>query len=323
MEPFLLPALFAITLKIAIFFRYSESLRNSNFNLALFFIAACALNFIELFGFEAHYQGTTMLTVLLAYYCAAVLTIHGYLNLALHYSEFSWRLPQTKFILNALLAVMIINIIFNRHIIAGAEFTSITITRVAGSTYWLFQAYAIAGLCAGTLILINGFKTLPSSLSRQRCFVILLSSLPPILVTLAVLAIMASGLQITAALLMPIAISLMLGIIVYAEEKTRLFQLLTLVPYSAERKLHKLLIHKMTHFLLMDGDTSTQPELNLKHLMKDLEISVVEHVIHYYNGNQKLAAKALGVSEATISRRARAMNIADTELPITKTQAIV
>jgi DNA-binding protein Fis len=142
-------------------------------------------------------------------------------------------------------------------------------------------------------------------------------------VTLAVLAIMASGLQITAALLMPIAISLMLGIIVYAEEKTRLFQLLTLVPYSAERKLHKLLIHKMTHFLLMDGDTSTQPELNLKHLMKDLEISVVEHVIHYYNGNQKLAAKALGVSEATISRRARAMNIADTELPITKTQAIV
>jgi hypothetical protein len=308
MELFLLPALFAISLKIAIFFRYSESLRKANLNLALFFIAACLLNFIELFGFEAHYEGNLMLTILLAYYCAIVLTVHGYLNVALHYSEFSWKLPQIKLVLNVLLAVLIINIIFNRQLIAGAEFTNTTVTRITGPLYWVFQTYAVGGVCAGLLILFKGFRTLPANLSRQRCFVILLSSLPPAMVTLAVLAAMAAGAEITAALIMPIAISLMVGIIVYAEETTRLFQLLTLVPYSAERKLHKQLLNKITDCLLISDDPAVQPELNLKQMMKEFEVSVVEHVIRYYHGNQKLAAKALGVSEATISRRARAMN---------------
>ena len=311
MELFLLPALFAITLKIAVFCRYSESLRKANYNLALFFIAACSLNFVELFGFEAHYEGNTMLTILLAYYCAVVLVVHGFLNLALHYSGFSWKLPQIKFILNALLAIMIVNIIFNRQIIAGAEFTSITITRTNGSMYWLFQTYALGGILAAVVILLRGFQTLSSNLARQRCFVILLSSLPPTIVAVAVIVMMASGFEITAALVMPIAISLMVGIIVYAEEKTRLFQLLTLVPYSAERKLHKQLLVKITNCLLINDDPSAQPELNLKHMMKDFEVSVVEHVIRYYHGNQKLAAMALGVSEATISRRARAMNLKD------------
>ena len=41
-------------------------------------------------------------------------------------------------------------------------------------------------------------------------------------------------------------------------------------------------------------------------MMKELENSVVEHVLGYYGGNQKKAASALGVSEATLSRRARA-----------------
>jgi len=39
--------------------------------------------------------------------------------------------------------------------------------------------------------------------------------------------------------------------------------------------------------------------------MKALEGTVVEHVLHYYQGNQKMTASALGVSEATLSRRVR------------------
>ncbi len=311
MELFFLPALFALTLKAFIFFRYSESLRNGNINLALFFVAACLLNFIELFGFEAHYEGNTMLTVLLAYYCAAVLTIHGYVVVALHYSEFSWRLPQVKLVLNVLLAAMIINVIFNRSIIAGAEFTNITITRVSGSMYGLFQAYATIGVVTGVCLLLSGLYRLKSNLSRQRCLVILISTLPPVLVTLSVLATMALGSQLTAAIIMPVAMSLMVGIIVYAEEKTRLFQLLTLVPFSSERKLHKQLLSKITNCLLIDDNPEPQSTLNLKQLMKEFEVSVVEHVIHYYHGNQKLAARALGVSEATISRRARSMHKAE------------
>ena len=64
MEMLLLPALLAIVIKIVIFIRYGESLLHNNINLALFLIAACFLNLIELFGYEDNYQGNTMLVIL-------------------------------------------------------------------------------------------------------------------------------------------------------------------------------------------------------------------------------------------------------------------
>lgn len=307
MELFVIPALFAIALKVAIFLRYSESLRRANLNLGLFFIATFLLNLVELFGYQPTYEGNTMMTVLLAYYCAAVFVIHGYINLALDYSQFKWKLSKVRVALNVILALLVVNIIFNRQIIAGVSFTEITLTREAGSMYWLFQTYALGGVVGALALLIIGYKKQKSNLARQRCFVMIFSTFPLVLTTVVIVATMATGSTVTAAFLMPVAISLMLGIIVYAEEKTRLFRLLTFVPYTKERKLHNELLEKVTDCLLVNADPANHKELNLKQVMKEFEGSVVEHVIGYYGGNQKLAAQALGVSEATISRRARAL----------------
>ncbi len=308
MEILLLPALFAIVVKIAIFIRYGESLLRENINLALFLIAACFLNLVEMFGYEHNYQGNTMLVILLAYYCSAVFLIHSYLNLAIQFSGFSWRLPTVRRTLNALLALMVLNIVFNRHLIAGGEYTDIAITRVAGSAYWVIQVYLVFGIILGTALLTLGFRHLRSNHARQRCFVMLLSTLPPIIVTLAILGSMAAGITITAAQFMPVAITAMLGMIVYAEEKTRLFKLLAMVPYSRERKLHSQVIEKLTDCISISDDPQSENALNLKQMMREFEGSVVEHTVDYYRGNQKMAAQALGVSEATISRRVRALS---------------
>jgi DNA-binding protein Fis len=307
MEMLLLPALLAIVIKIVIFIRYGESLLHNNINLALFLIAACVLNLIELFGYEDNYQGNTMLVILLAYYCCAALLIHSYLNLAISFSGFNWHLPMVRRVLNASLALMVLNIIFNRHLIAGVEYTDIAITRVAGSTYWIVQAYLVLGIMLGTTVLVRGYLSLNSNHARQRCFVMLLSTLPPIIVTLAILGCMAAGSIVTAAQFMPVAITLMLGIIVYAEEKTGLFKLLTMVPYSRERKLHKQVLEKLTNCISINADPQSENSLNLKQMMREFEGNIVEHTVGYYSGNQKMAAQALGVSEATISRRARAL----------------
>ena len=308
MEMLLLPALFAIVVKIIIFIRYGESLIRDNINLALFLIAASFLNLIEMFGYEDNYQGNTMLVILLAYYCSAAFLIHSYLNLAIQFSGFSWRLPMVRRILNTLLALMILNIIFNRHLIAGGVYTDIAITRVAGSAYWIIQAYLVFGIVLGTTLLTRGYRHLRSNHARQRCFVMLLSTLPPIIVTLAILGSMTAGITVTAAQFMPVAITMMLGMIVYAEEKTRLFKLLAMVPYSRERKLHRQVIEKLTDCISISDDPRSENALNLKQMMREFEGSVVEHTVGYYSGNQKMAAQALGVSEATISRRARALS---------------
>lgn len=304
----LIPALVAIVIKIGIFIRYGESLMRDNINLALFLLAAFLLNLVELFGFENNYQGNTMLMILLAYYCSAAFLVHSYLNLCIQFSEFNWHLPSVRLALNVLLAVAVINILFNRNLIAGAEYTEITITRIAGSAYWLFQSYLVLGLGSGLALLLTGYKRLTSHHARQRCFVMLLSTVPPITVAFAILATMAAGSSITAALFMPIAITAMLGIIVYAEEKTRLFKLLAMVPFSPERKLHNKVIEKLTYCLAMSDNPDSENTLNLKQMMREFEGSVVEHTVGYYSGNQKMAAQALGVSEATISRRARALH---------------
>ena len=308
MEMLLLPALLAIVIKIVIFIRYGESLLHNNINLALFLITACFLNLIELLGYEDNYQGNTMLVILLAYYCCAALLTHSYLNLAISFSGFNWRLPMVRRVLNASLALMVLNIIFNRHLIAGAEYTDIAITRVAGSTYWIVQAYLVLGIMLGTTVLVRGYLSLNSNHARQRCLVMLLSTLPPIIVTLAILGCMAAGSTVTAAQFMPVAITMMLGMIIYAEEKTGLFKLLTMVPYSRERKLHKQVLEKLTNCISINDDPQSENALNLKQMMREFEGNIVEHTVGYYSGNQKMAAQALGVSEATISRRARALH---------------
>ena len=308
MEMLLLPALLAIVIKIVIFIRYGESLLHNNINLALFLITACFLNLIELFGYEDYYQGNTMLVILLSYYCCAALLTHSYLNLAISFSGFNWRLPMVRRVLNASLALMVLNIIFNRHLIAGAEYTDIAITRVAGSTYWIVQAYLVLGIMLGTTVLVRGYLSLNSNHARQRCLVMLLSTLPPIIVTLVILGCMAAGSTVTAAQFMPVAITMMLGMIIYAEEKTGLFKLLTMVPYSRERKLHKQVLEKLTNCISINDDPQSENALNLKQMMREFEGNIVEHTVGYYSGNQKMAAQALGVSEATISRRARALH---------------
>lgn len=308
MEIFLLPALTAVALKIGIFIRYGESLLRENINLALFFFAALLLNVIELFAFESEYQGNTMLAILLAYYCAAVFLVHSYLNLTLQLSGMKWQLPRVKLALNTLLAFLIVNIIFNRHVIAGAEVTDITFTRVPGEAYIFLQFYLAIGMVAGLALLAMGFKTLDTNHARQLCFVMLLSTLPPVLISFAIFAGMAFGSTMTAALFMPVALTMMLGLIIYAEEKTRLFRLLSLVPYSRERKLHKQVLSKLTQCIaISDNPSNSEKPLNLKQMMREFEGHVVEHTVGYYSGNQKMAAQALGVSEATISRRARAL----------------
>ncbi|MFK7864962.1 MAG: histidine kinase N-terminal 7TM domain-containing protein [Pseudohongiellaceae bacterium] len=310
MEMLIVPALIAIGLKIAILIRYGESLVSNNNNLALFFGAALMLNLTEVFGFEGEYQGNTMLTILLTYYCSAVFLVHAFLNLALEFSKFNYRLTFIKATLNTLLALLVVNIVFNRSLIADAQFTAITFTRVEGPAYFLLQIYLTVGMLFGVMLLLYGFRKANESFSRQRCLVLLLSTLPPIGLSFLVILTMAAGSTLTAALFMPVALTIMLAVIVYAEEKTRLFKLLTLVPYSRERKLHQQVVNKLTDCIAISSHPDTTSEaLNLKQMMREFEGHVVEHTVGYYGGNQKMAAQALGVSEATISRRARALQL--------------
>lgn len=319
MELLLFPSLFAICLKIAIFMRYHDSLRRENLNLGIFFIAVFLLNIVEFIAFRPEFSEQTALLILAAYYCCVVFIVHGYVSLCLEYSEFTWHLPKVKLAMNVLLAFLVVSLIFDRSIIDSAVVTpgGLALTKVEGSSYWIVQLYLLGFVSFGAGLLFLGFAKLRSNLSRQRCFVMLISTLPAAAIAVVVVIAQELGSTITAAIVMSLAFTLMLGVLVYAEEKTRLFRLLTFVPFTRERKLHKQLLDRITNCISINDDPSQNSALNLKSMMKDLEGTVVKHVLDYYGGNQKLTARALGVSEATVSRRARAANRKSQEKDLT------
>ena len=308
MELLVIPSLLAICLKIAIFLRYHESLRTDNLNLGILFLAIFFLNLAELFAIKSEFSQQTEMIILLAYNCSLYFVIHAYINLCFEYTEFKWNVSRVKTALNIVLAGLVLGTILTRSIIADVTPTSgeISPTRVPGDLYWIWQLYIIGGLLFAVSLLIRGLKRTASSINRQKCLVVLISTATPVAMTISTIVLMAMGVNINGAIFISFSLTLMLALMVYAEEKTRLFHLLTFVPFSKERKLHTQLLQQVTDCIAINDDPAAQQSIQLKQMMRDFEGVVVEHVLDYYGGNQKKTASALGVSEATLSRRARA-----------------
>ncbi|MDP6651437.1 MAG: helix-turn-helix domain-containing protein, partial [Gammaproteobacteria bacterium] len=155
-------------------------------------------------------------------------------------------------------------------------------------------------------LLVWGLKHTTSNVNRQKCLVTLISTFTPSIIAIGIIVAMALDYDVNGVIFMSLSLTLTLALMVYAEEKTRLFHLLTFVPFTKERKLHKQLLRQVTECIAINDDPASQQSIQLKQMMRDFEGVVVEHVLDYYGGNQKKTASALGVSEATLSRRARA-----------------
>lgn len=305
MELILLPSFVAICLKITIFFRYQKSLTTENIALLTFFVAVFVWNLVELIGLDGIYSRDTYFLLFLLAYCSIVFVVHAYLSIAIENATAGKDLSKLKIFLNILLGYLVVSIIFDRGMIADFEPNGFTFTKIPGDRYWIFQLYFLGGIGAALSILIRGMRKLSDNLSRARCFVILIATIPAASVGVFVVVFQAIGLQVTSTLFQSLGFTVMLGILVYAEEKSRLFHLLTFIPFTKERKLHKKIMSQVTTCIAINDDPSVQQPINLKQMMREFEGLVVEHVLDYYQGNQKLTASALGVSEATISRRAR------------------
>ncbi len=308
MELILIPSFLAICLKLAIFFRHQRSLTRENIALCIFFVAVFLWNLIELVFLDGNYSDQVNFFLLVCAYCSIIFLVHAFLSIAIEYAKLRWqKLEQIKLALNLFLGYLVVSVIFDRGMIAGFEPNGFTLTKIPGERYWIFQIYLLAGVLTALTLLVNGVVTLKDNLDKQRCLAVLLAAVPAAAVGIFVVISKALGAGSTSTIFQSLGFTLMLGVLVYAEKKSRLFKLLTFIPFTKERKLHKKILAQITDCIAINDDPSTQQPINLKHMMREFEGLVVEHVVDYYDGNQKRAASALGVSEATVSRRARAV----------------
>jgi DNA-binding protein Fis len=307
-ELILIPSFVAICLKLAIFFRYQHSLTRNNIALCIFFVAVFLWNLIELIFLDGNYTDQVNFFLLICAYCSIIFLVHAFLSIAIEYSKPQWqRLEQIKLALNLFLGYLVVSVIFDREFIAGFEPNGFTLTKISGDRYWIFQMYLLAGVLTALALLVKGIAKLRENLDKQRCLAVLLAAVPAAAVGIFVVISQALGTGSTSTIFQSLGFTLMLGVLVYAEEKSRLFKLLTFIPFTRKRKLHKKILAQITDCIAINDDPSTQQSINLKQMMREFEGLVVEHVLDYYGGNQKRTASALGVSEATVSRRARAV----------------
>lgn len=308
MEFILIPSFIAICLKLAIFFRYHHSLTRENFALCMFFLSVFLWNLLELIFLDGQYPNEVNFFLLVCGYCCIIFVVHSFISISIEYSQPAWpHMDKVKVALNLVLGYMVVSLIFDRGFLVDAIPNGFSVTKVPGDRYWMFQVYLLAGVIMAFTLLFQGATRLKDNLDRQRCLAVLLASIPAAAVGFFVVISQSLGAGSTSTVFQSLGFSLMLGILVYAEEKSRLFRLLTLVPFTKERKLHTKMLNQITDCIAINEDPSTQQPINLKQMMKEFEGLVVEHVLDYYGGNQKRTAGALGVSEATVSRRARAV----------------
>jgi len=109
------------------------------------------------------------------------------------------------------------------------------------------------------------------------------------------------GYQMNATIVLSLMTSLTLGILVFAEKRYRLFNLLAYIPHTKEHELKtrlNLLIDDLVESLF-----DKEKETELKKVVVQFEESVINLAVEAADGNKKNAAKLLHIGEATLHRK--------------------
>ncbi|WP_045858767.1 hypothetical protein [Teredinibacter purpureus] len=288
MELYFLPAIFAISAKIALFAIGWRAVRFIEKSLLLFLIGLSVVNIIELTLLYLASQGGEAFLFIILYYDAAIISCFTFTYYVLNLNKtLSLKIKRTLigFCLFVVLCVSVPGLALDSAISIGYSFT-----RVPGPFYFVVQLALL--LCVGVAF-VALFKSLwiDDDLIRTRAKVMLLALSPLMLSVMVVLAVMQLGYEVNATVVISIATSFMMAVLVVAESKYRLFQLLSLIPATHEHK-------QWTRI----AEILNNPDLSLKEAQLKFTELFVADAVKRANGSQVKAANILNTSRTTIYR---------------------
>ncbi len=297
----LFACIFAIVVKVWLLWRGGRPLQNSiNKPLLVFLLALFVLNITELFALLNVKTGFDALIVLKLYYSALVLSIAALMAMVLHVTGYHWRwVPSVLVaIASSLLAVLLLT----PYIVADAQPLQYSITRVAGSHYWIFQLYtgiflAVSWLWLGWHAFVN---TGLSLIAKKRCKVLVLSVTPAILVGLIVLLVMHAGVVTNASIWVSSAISLLLIALVYTETEQGVFGFLSGMPSTREWKLRRHVGHQIDRLTV---DVIGSEHGSLKACVHSIECQLVMQTYALCGNDIDITATQLGISSSSVRRK--------------------
>lgn len=296
---YIVPSMLAMLVKAWLLF-WRRSRAQDNGALFLLLGALLAMNLVEFSSFLMLDNPQVITWLMHAYYCATTFAAATVLNLFLHLiggattqlTKLNWALAAIFIALSAMPGV----------VIAGIENIGYTFIRIPGTLYTAWAVYVVSTLLFGVYLLAKGYANSTDTLQKRRCLAILLGLTPLICSAIGIIVLMLSGVKVNATVVLSCAVIFFLVALIYAEKRHSLFKLLARVPFTEEYALRMELANQIRKIESNAFGGSGQP--SLKDQIKKIESLCIDLAIVANDGNKTHAAAALGISNATLHRKA-------------------
>lgn len=287
---YMMPSIFALALKITIFWFGRHSMKTATPWLWAFFLALFGLNLFELTSFYNIESSQFALLILKGYYTCALASCSSLLLIALHNTGKAKKF--TVGITIFLSTLFIVTTLIPNAAISDVKSIGYSITRVAGPFYVIIQAGILVPLIATILLSLHSCFFSRDYFQRRKSQILLIACSPTFIAVFVVMLLMQMGFKINASVIVSITINITLLILIYTECTERQYRFMTIIPKTKEN-----------HFVKNLSLLITDPTIGLEKGRLLIEKEMIKETLLLTKGNKITAAKILGVSRQTLHRR--------------------
>ncbi len=301
MSIFALPSLLAILMKTFFAVHFWKNIQADRVLVALFF-SLLLLNSIELASFFLIEQSSEYVWLMRLYYVACVVSAVSLLIFCSNLSGISNKLLNNSFIFVGICVALACST--PGWVIDNVTNIGITTTRVPGPLFAAHPSFISVSLLLSTGILLHGYRMHKNGLERRRCLLILIAILPIVLPMLLVMYLMALGFYVNAVTVLSSGIVVFMLCIAAYTERDKVFRLLALVPFTKEQTIAAK-SKALSRYLERCAFDEQQGSKLFQEARAEMEACLVEVSLWAADDNRSLAARRLGISRATLVRKAR------------------
>ena len=288
MNIYIIPALFALLIKLVILVSAYRSIKGSQafFNI----VAVFALhNICEVLAF-LKFGGANFGYVLISYYVTSIWALAVVFFYAIDISHYKNSILNGTVI--AVTAALTLALMFSGLIVNGTQSIDYTITAVRGPFYWAFQLYALTMFVLLLVTLVFGYRRAKDHAVEIQCLTVLFALAPLLLLGCGTMLAMNLGYKVTAAIILPLATTAFLFITLLSESKHRLTDIRRFLPWSPERKTSNEIMDIFTAY--------SRDAVEYRQAVSQIEKLLVLHKYQKNGENASATAELMGMPRSSL-----------------------
>ncbi|NKB78176.1 MAG: hypothetical protein GKR96_14370 [Gammaproteobacteria bacterium] len=293
-----IPVVAALIIKLCLLHRYRGSWTTSGVSKTFLCLLAVQMVASVLEVASLYYGASSTLpafsVLFLKVYYVTLFWLLAFLlqiSMLIVYGELNKKVGLIAYVVATMMTAVML---FTDGIVIGAQSIGYTVTRIPGDYYWAIPVYGVVLSSLAIGVCIYGYRVLENHFERLRCMYLLVAVCSLTAPILFAVVSMVMGYQTNAAIILPIGITLFLITLGYALSSETLYDIRMWIPFTQAFRLD--MARHSEFFLRYDGSEMLAKEKRARH-----EKRYLIRALAMSDGNQKKAAKRLGISESAIS----------------------